>query len=121
MAKFFKQFNLKQRRLRVRKKILGTKKQPRLSVFRSLNHIYAQIIDDEAQKTLVAFGDLKVKKKNQKQKISKMESAYNVGLGLAKKANSLGITKVIFDRGGYRYHGRIEKLAEGARKGGLQF
>jgi large subunit ribosomal protein L18 len=89
--------------------------RPRLSVYRSTQHIYAQIIDDKESKTLVAESDLKMEKG------TKTEKANMVGENLAKKALALKITKVTFDRGGFLYHGRIKQLAEGARKGGLEF
>jgi large subunit ribosomal protein L18 len=108
-----------QRKLRVRAKVKGTEKRPRLSVFRSNKGIYAQIIDDESGKTLVSvsFTDKGVKKT----KTSKTEVAFLVGEALAVKALKAKIKKVVFDKGAYKYHGRVEKLAEGARKGGLDF
>ena len=102
------------RRARVRAKIFGTAKRPRLSVFRSAKYVYAQLIDDDKQKTLVAADDRKGKGK-------KEERAKQAGLALAKKAVAKKITAVVFDRGGYRYHGRIKALADGAREGGLKF
>lgn len=107
-----------QRKNRVRARIVGTKERPRLSVFRSNTHIYGQIIDDTKGKTLVAFSDLKVKKDAKK---SKIQTAENVGEELAKKALSMKIKKVVFDRNGFRFHGRVKALADGARKGGLEF
>lgn len=104
-----------QRHTKVRKKIAGTSDQPRVAVFRSTQHIYAQIIDDSAHKTLVSESDLKVKTGN------KSERAGAVGENLAKKALAQKITKVVFDRGGFLYHGRVKALAEGLRKGGLEF
>lgn len=96
---------------------------PRLAVFRSNKYIYAQIIDDENSRTLVASSDLKLKHGNSKeiQKTGKVEKAFEVGLALAKAATSKKINKVKFDRGGCKYHGRVKSLAEGARKGGLIF
>ncbi len=107
-----------QRKRRVRAKIFGDSSRPRLSVFRSLRHIYAQIIDDEMGKTLVAASDksLKVTEKMGKIKIAEM-----VGEDLAKKALSKKIKKVGFDKGASRFHGRVKAVAEGARKGGLDF
>ena len=103
---------------RVRAKIKGTDKRPRLSVFRSNRHIFAQLIDDVNSRTVASASDLKTgKKKN----IKKVEIAKNVGMELAKKAASKKIKKVVFDRGGYKYHGRIKGIAEGAREGGLKF
>lgn len=103
------------RRARVRGKVLGTSKRPRLSVFRSAKHIYAQLIDDEAAKTLAAVSDLTSKKG------TKLERAEQVGESLAQKAVKLKIKKAAFDRGRYKYHGRVKAVAEGARKGGLEF
>lgn len=100
---------------KVRKKILGTSDRPRLSVFRSGKHIYAQIIDDGAGKTLVSASDLKMTKEE------KGKKAYKAGKQLAEKALKLKIKKVAFDRGGFLYHGRVESLAKGAREGGLEF
>ena len=103
------------RHKKVRKKILGTKESPRLSVFRSNKHIYAQIINDEDGKTLVSASDVKLEEKQ------KNKRAYEVGKKLAEKALKVKIKKVVFDRGGFLYHGRIEQLAKGAREGGLRF
>lgn len=99
---------------RVRKKITGSAKHPRLSVFRSTRHIYAQIIDDEKATTIISSSDLK-------EKGSKKEKAYKVGVNLASEAKKSKISRVIFDRGGFLYHGRIAELAKGAREGGLKF
>lgn len=104
------------RHYRARKKIAGTVERPRLAVFRSSRYIYAQIIDDSQGKTLVSASDLKIDGK-----ISKSDRAYEVGKTLAAKAVKAGIKAVVFDRGGFLYHGRVEKLAAGAREGGLQF
>lgn len=113
------------RKLKIRAKIFGTAEKPRLSVFRSLNHIYAQIINDLNGETLVAASDLEFKKSKEKGKKSdlkgKIVQAYNVGLLLAEKALKNKIKKVVFDRNGFLYHGRIKALADGAREGGLQF
>lgn len=106
------------RHKRVRAKISGTAGCPRLNVFRSLNHIYAQIIDDAKGVTLVSASSLD---KEFEGKGGNKEAAKQVGLALAKKAAEKGITTVVFDRGGYVYHGRVQELAEGAREGGLQF
>lgn len=107
------------RHARVRKHLSGTAERPRLCVYRSLNHIYAQIIDDVAGKTLVAAStlDSSLKAKNGGNK----EAAKAVGLLIAEKAKEKGITQVVFDRGGYIYHGRVAELANGAREGGLEF
>lgn len=98
-----------------KRKIIGSKERPRLSVFRSLSHIYAQIIDDSDGKTLVSASSLKIKKGK------KGEVAKKIGMEVAKAAISCGITSVVFDRGRCAYHGRIKALAEGAREGGLRF
>ncbi len=114
------------RRLRVKRKvrakIYGTSKVPRLSVFRSNKHIYAQIVDDEKGNTLVFASDLEFNEgelKNSKK--TKLQRASTVGELLAKKALRKKIKKIVFDRNGYKYHGRVKALAEGARKGGLIF
>ncbi len=107
---------------RIRKKIFGTADKPRLSVFRSLAHIYAQLIDDENGRTLVAFSTLhKEFLKDEYAKKTKSEKAFIVGKILAQKALEKNITTVVFDRSGYLYHGRVKKLADGAREGGLKF
>jgi len=105
------------RHKRIRSKIIGTKKCPRLSVFRSNSHIYVQLIDDTDGKTLVSANDVEIKK----DKLNKTDKAKEVGLLMAKKAIEKEIKKVVFDRGGYNYHGRVKAIAEGARKGGLIF
>ncbi len=107
----------KRRQLRTRAKIKGTKEVPRLSVFRSHNHIYAQLINDEENKTIGRATDFELKSKKSK----KTEKAKKVGEALAKKARDLGVEKIVFDRGGYKYHGRVKALAEGARQRGLKF
>ena len=118
-----------QRRPRVRAKIFGTPVKPRISVFRSNNHIYAQLIDDNKGITLVSANDKDIVSKNKDKKsdkskkdiFKKKESAFEVGNMLAFKAAKKKIKRVVFDRGGYKYHGRVAALAEGARKGGLKF
>ena len=107
------------RQLKVRKKISGTPESPRLNVYRSNNHIYAQIIDDVAGKTLVSASTLD-KDLNLTVTANK-EAAKEVGKSVAKKASEKGIESVVFDRAGYLYHGRIKELADGAREGGLRF
>lgn len=104
---------------RKKTKIKGTDQRPRLSVFRSNKRIYAQIINDEAAKTLVSVSEKEIEKKESK--ATKTAKAKLVGETLAKKALKKKIKKVVFDRGLYRYHGRVKALAEGARKGGLEF
>lgn len=105
------------RRKGVRAKIVGTGARPRLSVFRSNVHIYAQVIDDEKSVTIASASDLKLKGG----KMKKSEIAGAVGEAVAKAAIAKKVKKVIFDRNGFRYHGRIKALADGARKGGLEF
>ena len=106
------------RHKRVRKNISGTSARPRLNVFRSLNNIYAQIIDDEKGVTLVAASSMD---KGFEGYGGNIEAAAAVGKAVAEKAVAAGITEVVFDRGGYVYHGRVAALAEGAREGGLKF
>ena len=106
------------RHKRVRAKLSGTSETPRLNVFRSEANIYAQIIDDVAGKTLVSASSLE---KDFKGSGANIEGAKKVGLKVAEKAKAAGITTVVFDRGGYVYHGRVAALAEGAREGGLEF
>ncbi len=109
------------RHLRVRLKVSGTKERPRLSVFRSLNHIYAQIIDDSEAKTLVSASTLDGEVKEALKDKKKTDEAKVIGKLLAERALSHEIGQVVFDRGGYRYHGRVKALAEGAREAGLKF
>lgn len=104
-------------RRRVRKKVSGTAERPRLSVFRSNGEIYAQVINDETNHTLVSASSLKKTELTGK----KSDKAKQVGLAVAKQCADAGITQVVFDRGGYLYHGRVKALAEGAREGGLKF
>ena len=106
------------RHTRVRGKITGTVQRPRLNVYRSLNHIYAQIIDDVKGVTLVAASSVE---KDFGMAGGNKEAAKKVGELIAKRAAEKGITEVVFDRGGYLYHGRVKELAEGAREGGLKF
>lgn len=110
-----------QRHKRVRRKISGTSQRPRLCVFRSANNIYAQIIDDTKRVTLVAASSLEAEVKSAVNHTGNKEAAKKVGELVAKKAVEKGITEVVFDRGGYLYHGRIQELAEGAREAGLKF
>lgn len=102
------------RHTRLRKKVSGTGERPRLVIYRSLKHIYAQLVDDVARRTLLTVGDDGMSGK-------KGEKATLVGKALAEKAKAAGISKVTFDRAGYRYHGRVKALADGAREGGLEF
>ena len=110
-----------QRHKRVRRKVFGTPQRPRLCVFRSSNNIYAQIIDDTNRVTLVAASSLDEAVKGAVNHTGNKEAAIMVGEMVAKKAVEKGITEVVFDRGGYIYHGRIKELAEGAREAGLKF
>lgn len=112
----------KRRKRRVRSKIKGTKERPRLCVFRSNKHIYCQLIDDIEHKTLLSASDLELKNpKIDKKFTKKIGIAFEVGKLIAKKALEKGIKKVVFDRGCYKYHGRVKAVAEGAREGGLKF
>lgn len=105
-------------RKRIRKVVKGTAQRPRLAVFRSNKQIYAQLIDDLSGKTILAASS---SDKGAEIKGPKVEQAKNVGKLLAEKAVAAGLTEVVFDRGGYLYHGRVKSLAEGAREGGLKF
>jgi len=105
---------------RIRSKIQGSKDRPRLSVFRSSSHIYAQLIDDDKNKVLASASDLDNGKKKVK-KGGKVAAAYEVGQLIAEKAKKIKIEKVVFDRGGFVFHGKIKSLAQGARDGGLKF
>ena len=105
------------RKIRIRKKISGTESRPRLVVFRSNKHIYAQIINDELARTLVAFSSRNMEGENR----LNAETAKSVGKVIAQKAISQDINTVVFDRNGYYYHGRVKALAEGAREEGLKF
>ncbi|MGD8584638.1 MAG: 50S ribosomal protein L18 [Chloroflexota bacterium] len=111
----------KRRHRRVRSKLSGTAERPRLNVFRSLNHIYAQVIDDVEGKTLVAASTLEKEVASKASGKTKKDQAALVGSVIAERAKSAGIETVVFDRGGYRYHGRVKALADAAREGGLQF
>jgi large subunit ribosomal protein L18 len=106
---------------RVRSKVVGTPQRPRLNVYRSLNHIYAQIIDDSQGRTLMSISSLDSSLRDSLAERTKTERAAEVGKVLAERAKQAGITQVVFDRGGYKYHGRIKALAEASREGGLQF
>ena len=109
------------RKKSTRARVFGTKVRPRLSVYRSSKHIYAQIIDDTKGKTAVSASDLKMASKKHKTADSKIDLAYQVGELLAKRAIKAKIKRVVFDRGSNKYHGRVKKLAEGAREGCLVF
>lgn len=109
------------RHRRVRKRVMGTPQRPRLSVFRGLKHIYAQIIDDYRGHTLVAASTLDPELREKLKGLTKTEQSKLIGKSLAGRALEEGIGRVVFDRGGYKYHGRVKALAEGAREGGLEF
>ncbi|MEK7085957.1 MAG: 50S ribosomal protein L18 [Patescibacteria group bacterium] len=112
-----KKDTLRQRRCaKIRKRISGTSERPRLTVFRSLSHIYAQLVDDTKGTVLLGNSDIKIKVKG-----GKTVKAKNVGLEIAKLAKEKKIETVVFDRNGYKYHGRVKAVAEGAREGGLKF
>ncbi len=121
MGKIEPRLARKRRHYRVRQKVKGTSSKPRLCVFRSLNHIYAQVIDDSQGHTLVSASTLDPETKSDTDGKAKTGQAELVGLVLAKRALSKGISQVAFDRGGYNYHGRVKALAEAARQGGLKF
>lgn len=120
MQKKINQQGRYRRHKRIRAKIYGTESQPRLYVFRSIKHIYAQLIDDDKGKTLVSASDQELSKKVPSAR-NKTAKAYEVGKLIAKKALFKKIEKIVFDRGGYKYHGRVKALAEGAKEGGLKF
>jgi large subunit ribosomal protein L18 len=111
----------KMRHIRVRKEVKGTPERLRLNVYRSLNHIYAQVIDDNKGHTLVSASTLEPELKTQLKGLKKTEEAKIIGKIIAERAVLKGISKVVFDRGGYKFHGRVKALAEGAKEGGLQF
>ena len=122
MAKKLSKNQIRQRRhIRVRKHISGTPERPRLNVFRSLSNIYAQVIDDTTGNTLVSASSLDSAIKDKIANGGNIEAAKEVGKLVAEKALAAGITTVVFDRGGYLYHGRVAELAAGAREGGLEF
>ena len=103
------------RKLRIRKNLSGSAERPRLVVFRSLKHIYAQLVDDVSRRTIATVSDASIESGK------KTEKSTAVGKLIAEKAKAAGITKVVFDRGGYQYHGRVKAVADGAREGGLEF
>ena len=107
------------RHLRVRKKVSGTPERPRLVIFRSLKHIYAHLVDDTVGKVLMGVAD--GTEGVTAEKSGKVAKGYAVGQALAAKAKEAGIARVVFDRAGYAYHGRVKAVADGARKGGLEF
>ncbi len=111
----------KRRHARVREQLEGTSERPRLNVHRSLNHIYVQLIDDSQGRTLLAVSSLDPSLRKSLAGKTKTEQAAAVGKTLAERATEAGISQVVFDRGGYKYHGRVKKLADASREGGLQF
>ena len=117
-ANVLKQVRRQRRKTGIRKRIIGTAERPRLTVFRSLNHIYAQIIDDVTSKTLASASSVQ-------EKLEKgggnVEAAKRVGKALAERAKAAGVTQVAMDRNGFKYHGRIKALADAAREAGLKF
>lgn len=114
MAKKTKKLNKEMRHRRIRAKIIGTLERPRLSVFKSNKHFYIQLIDDNAGNTLSSISDKEIKN-------TKNNKAYELGKFIAKKAMNLGIKKIVFDRGGYKFHGSVKNIAFGAREEGLKF
>lgn len=111
----------RRRHKRIRKKVYGTGERPRLVVKRSLTNLYAQVINDEAQRTILSFSTKAKEAKDQLKGRTKTEQSRIVGTLLAKKCSEVNIKNVVFDRGGYKYHGRVKAFAEGAREGGLNF
>lgn len=111
----------KKRHIRVRKKVSGTTEKPRLNVFRSLKHIYVQVIDDSSGRTIVSASTADKGLKTNVKAGGNIEAARAVGVEIAKRAVEKGVRQVIFDRGGYIYHGRVKALADAAREGGLEF
>jgi large subunit ribosomal protein L18 len=109
------------RHARVRGKVVGTSERPRLNVYRSISHIYAQVVDDSRGHTLFTVSTLDPSLRKSLAGKNKTEQAAVVGKALAERATQAGITQVVFDRGGYKYHGRVKMLAEASREGGLQF
>lgn len=109
------------RQKRVRARVVGTNERPRLNVFRSLDNIYAQVINDAEGRTIVSASTIDREIAKEVDGKTKVESAKLVGIKLAERAKAAGVTTIVFDRGGHQYHGRIAALAEGAREGGLEF
>lgn len=111
----------KRRHARLRKKVAGSYEKPRLCVYKSLNHIYAQIVDDSKGRTLASASTLDREFKDKSGHKGNVAMAKSIGQMIASRAVSAGVKRVVFDRGGYKYHGRVKALAEGAREGGLEF
>ena len=106
---------------RLRRRVAGTPERPRLAVYRSLDHIYAQVIDDRAGKTLVAASSVDTESRKSIKGGGNIAAAKVIGKTIAQRAKAAGVSKVVFDRGGYKYHGRVKALADAAREAGLQF
>jgi len=121
MSKLSRRESRERRHRRVRAQVAGTAARPRLNVYRSLVHIYAQLIDDATGSTLVSASSLDNELRAQMAGKKKAEQAKLVGQAVAARAQAKGVKQVVFDRGGYRYHGRVKAVAEGAREGGLEF
>ena len=109
------------RHRRLRGYLSGTPERPRLNVFRSGKHIYAQVIDDLAGHTIVSASSIDTELRGSLTEQAKIEQAQSIGKAIAERARAAGVSKVVFDRGGYKYHGRIKAVADGAREGGLEF
>jgi large subunit ribosomal protein L18 len=109
------------RRARIRRKVMGTAERPRLTVYRSLQHIYAQVVDDTRHATIAAAGTTSKAMRSETKEDDKTEAAKKVGTAIAKAAMEKGVTRVVFDRNGFDYHGRVAAVAEAARKAGLKF
>lgn len=122
MPQINKNLSRKARHTRVRKRVEGTPERPRLNVYRSSNNIYAQVIDDRAGRTLASASTLDASlRQDKKGSGGNVSAAQTVGTLVAERAKAAGVTKVVFDRGGYLYHGRVQALADSAREGGLEF
>lgn len=121
MAKETRTQARQRRHRRVRKNVRGTAIRPRLNVYRSLHHIYAQVIDDDAGVTLVSASTVDGKLRTDMDSLNPQEQAKEVGKAIAERARDVGVETVVFDRGGFPYHGRVKALAEGSREGGLVF
>jgi large subunit ribosomal protein L18 len=122
MAKHLSKNDTRERiHIRIRKKVRGTQERPRLCVYRSLNHIYAQIVNDDQRVTLVSASSLDKAVRAKSQSGGNVAGAKVVGEEIARRAKAKGIESVVYDRGGYRYHGRVKTLAEAAREAGLKF
>lgn len=120
MGKMIQRSKKQKRKIRVRNKVIGTKERPRLSIFRSNKYVYGQLIDDDNGRTLVDV-QAEAKDIHGKKGVSKKDAAFETGKQMAEKAKEAKVKKVVFDRGSYRYHGRVKSFADGAREGGLSF